>query len=206
MGRYQQWLHYKEADQQLRVRLEQLEGELAQAKERARQLEEKTAALGSEENVIIQALLRPPVQALSPVQEEAIQIDNALPANRAEATNETVLPSIPVSPALFAWSRLPNFDSQKMQVLQGNEGSPATIPSTPHSESDLLPLNLEAFFPEETLPTPLLHQEMVPSTPNVSQVPVDRQAKRTDRLVQRWLERWGKTTSEPEAPQKDQEP
>src|SRR5713226_7693493 len=55
MGRYQQWLHYQEVDQQLRSRLELLETELAQLQAQAHTLAEVHPTASN--NVIIQSLL-----------------------------------------------------------------------------------------------------------------------------------------------------
>jgi hypothetical protein len=208
MGQYQQWLHHREIDQQLRHNLELLESELAQLQAQARPSEEM--APPSLDNVIIQALLGyhaaeipiPPAQESLPILEPIFGSETL-----AKPTPAHTLPTIPVesssapvSPALLAWSRLPNLDAQKMQVPSLNINQPDTE-SRPEEEG-LLPQDMTTFFNQHTyiVPQPKLPAwlENVISAPDVTEQlpnnPVDQQTLRTNRLVERWLERWRKTS------------
>lgn len=189
MGQYQQWLQYREIDQQLHTQLESLERELAQLQEQAQHL---AVAHSSSGNLIIQAL----THYLRPASEPAISVSNGATTEHTET----------VSPALFAWSNLPNFDTGKIRGADFQ--SPAT-PMPPHSEFDLLPPDMNTFFqthsqtaPQMKLPWWLRNNTLVPHQQHTGPVeqrttgPIDQQSIRTNQLVQRWLERWRKRSGD----------
>jgi len=211
MGQYQLWLQYREIDQQLHTQLESLERDLAQLQEQAQCL---AAAHSSSGNLIIQAL----TQYLRPTSEPNILARNDSLASRPtppDAVNP--IPTKPgssarngattehtetVSPALFAWSNLPNFDTGK---IRGADLQPPASPMPPHSEFDLLPPDMHTFFythsrtaPQAKLPWWLRDNTLVPHQQSPGPVeqrpigPIDQQSIRTNQLVQRWLERWRK--------------
>ncbi len=219
MGQYRLWLHYREIDQHLGAQLKTREAELAKIDEEITRLEATTSL---EDNAIIGALFTqlyerdtPASMALPPVFSQESPVSTAitpvLSAELAETTgadaatwNEEKLPVNTVSPALFAWSNLPNFDSQNVQPT-------ASTPSrelsqvAPDPAANLLPTDISAFveahnrtFPQvqipwwlrETLQPPPLAEESHQSNP------VDQQSKRTNQLVQRWFARWEQTADE----------
>lgn len=189
MGQYQQWLQYREIDQQLHTQLESLAGDLAQLKEQAQRL---AIAHPSSGNLIIQAL----THYLKPASGTSISTSNGTTTEHSET----------VSPALFAWSNLPNFDTAK--IRGANPQSPAT-PMPSHSEFDLLPPDMHTFFqthsqtaPQMKLPWWLRNNTLVPHPQNSGLAeqratgPIDQQSIRTNQLVQRWLERWHKRSGD----------
>ncbi|HEU5229699.1 MAG TPA: hypothetical protein VFU49_17910 [Ktedonobacteraceae bacterium] len=216
MGQYQLWLQYREIDQQLHTELESLTRDLAQLQEQANRLE---VADSSSSNLILQALaqyLKPEIQAAS---EPGVASNNGLPASqpalqppqaslKPSEKNGAATHSETVSPALFAWSNLPNFDTGK---IRGPDPSPtASSQAHPHSEFDLLPTDMNTFFhthshtaPQLKLPwwlrntTLVAHQqasEPVGAQHSVGQI--DQQSMRTNQLVQRWLVRWRKRSGD----------
>ncbi len=219
MGQYQQWLHYREVDQQLRSRLEQLETELTQLQVQASVGEEDEVYLASSNNVIVQALLAhhntetapdvPDTQEISTTPEPIFAREMS-----AEATSTHYIPaeslSAPVSPALLAWSRL-HLDSQKMPVPSLNTNRSATSPSL--AESDLLPEDMATFLnrhtptvPQPRLPTWLENAISTPAIPDqLPGNPVEQQTLRMNHRVERWLERWRKTSPGSQEQQEDQE-
>ena len=217
MGQYQQWQHYQEVDQQLHLRLEQLETDLAQLQAQAALMEE--TASSSSNNVIIQALHAyykaeaasgdaASVPA-SPIPEPMLPSEPAVevPATAHYIPDDAL--STPVSPALLAWSRL-YLDSQKMSIPSLDTSEPTTAPSS--AEADLLPADIATFLHEHTATIsqsgPSTWLESAISTYTASdQFPdnsVERQTLRTNRLVERWLERWRKTSTSSQEQLEDQ--
>lgn len=213
MGQYRQWLHYREVDQQLHSRLEQLTDELIQLQEQALHLDETATACP--ENTIIQALARqqevrslhaPDTQESHPEPTSSdktldnISLSSPLTDSATDAPVSSEMPAIPISPTLFAWGHLPNFDSQKMQISPPDAQSQESIPPTPHPDrDDLLPQDMGSFFDEHGSATPQLKLpiwlEKAISSSTPVQHPVDQQSVRTNRLIQRWVERWGRASN-----------
>lgn len=200
MGQYQQWLHHQEIDRQLRSRLELLEAELAQLQ--AQILPSEKVAPLSSDNAIIQALFSYQMAESIAAGATATSVNTTETEPAATHAIPVEPSSAPVSQALLAWSRLPNLDSQKMRIpfLRTNRSE-----ATPTAEeAGLLPQDMTTFFNQHPYPVPRprlpewLDQEI--SAPNVPDQlpnnPVDQQTLRTNRLVERWLERWRKTPPE----------
>jgi len=209
MGQYQEWLHCREVDQQLQAQLEALEKELAQLQKYAHLLEQ---GMGPTRYVIPPGTLPPGDQVLLEIDNQIIHaLASSLnghlsppptplsPETAADASYETI------SSALFAWSNLPNFGPQEVPVealkadrLQANSGMDQQPPPvTPHSEMALLPEDMAAFFDQHDQTEPQL--EIPRWLRNITHAnhpdgPIDRETIRTNRLVQRWVERWGRLT------------
>ncbi|MDQ6643768.1 MAG: hypothetical protein M3Y76_04910 [Chloroflexota bacterium] len=224
MGQYQQWLHYREVNQQLQSQLEIFERELDQLQHRAQSVSqpeqsprdvafsevhsaEKTALNGSvlAENKIIHAL--------------AISLNGhspeATPASNIEQTHKP-RPNTSdesISSALFAGSSLANFENSALpveansQLFDPNLGqSLPPISPTPrisHEDITLLPEDMTSFIDEHTLTDPQIELPWwlrnIAAAAHVSQAngPIDQESVRTNRLVQRWLERWGRQPPQP---------
>src|SRR5712691_579650 len=123
----------------------------------------------------------------------------------------SLLPSIveapfmaPVSPALFGWSNLTDFDEEQVPITLS---SVPTLPAV-HPEPNLLPDDMLSFLHMHTrnsapFPTPYAvpwwASRNAGSAPDNLQErgPVDQQSMRTDRLIQRWRERWGRIPASP---------
>jgi hypothetical protein len=236
MGQYQQWLHYREVDQQLRSQLEILERELAQLQDRARSASqseqvpqdavsseadpsEQTASNGHllAENKIIHALAaslngRAPGHSLAPPETPTPGIEHAY--QPAPGT-----PGATISSAPFAWSNLPNFENPALPVeappassqpFNQNFGQPLPpllplppIPHISHQEMALLPEDMASFIDEHSLTDPQIELPWwlrnIAAASRASQFNglIDQESVRTNRLVQRWLERWGRQPSQP---------
>jgi len=196
MGKYSQWLYHREIDQQLRERLERIEQELHALQEQAALLED---AASCSDNSILQAIA---------MQQSAESLLEDTPSSTAQRplTNGKEHSSKSVSPALFAWSSLPNLDTQKVQMpgmaLNGQKSEAAPQTPTPYPEH-LLPTDMATSIDtdEQTLP-----QIQVPKwlrKASLATNTTDRQRsvpdERTNTSIQRWLERWGKQV--PDSPQ-----
>lgn len=210
MGQYQQWMHYREVDKQLQSQLETLERELAKFQDCAQS----------------EALDQPSQDAVSPEMrsseklalESTLLTDNKLiraladsfngqaPAQAIVHDNQPVsnAPAETISPALFAWSNLPNFDTPEIPMEPQVTGSQQLNPDPeqplapiPHQEMALLPDDMISFIDEYSLTDPQvelpwwLRNVAVPSRIDHASGPIDQESIRTNRLVQRWLERWG---------------
>lgn len=134
----------------------------------------------------------------------------------AEETNPllvggALLPSYTVSPALFGWSNLTDFDEEQAPIIPITLSSLPSVPTAPvHQEPNLLPEDLHKFLDMHARNSayhPTLHAapswwlaHNVGSTPAIGSQergPVDQQSIRTDRLIQRWSERWGRVAPDP---------
>ncbi len=230
MGQYQQWLHYREVDHQLRSQLETFERELAQLQYRAQSASqpeqsphdaafsevdpsEKAALNGSllAENKIIHALAVS-LNGHSPATLEPT------PASNIEHTHKPApnTSDESISSALFAWSSLANFENPSLPVevptassqpFNPNAGQSlppiSPTPRIPHEDMTLLPEDMTSFIDEHTLTDPQielpwwLRNIAAAARASQSNGPIDQESVRTNRLVQRWLERWGRQPSQP---------
>ena len=206
MGQYQQWLHYREVDQHLQAQLEMLERELTQLHEHAHLLEQSIQPL--------YATVSP--ETSSPDDQELLQADNQIihllaaglkgqlsppPASLPGTVPDP--PSETISLALFGWSNLPNFGPQEVPVETFKTGNAPVYSSTeqalpliPHSDMALLPEDLLAFFDQhahtgQQLEIPRGSHNVI----NHPGSPIDQETIRTNRLVQRWAERWNRHPS-----------
>lgn len=188
MGQYRQWLHTREVDQQLKARLEALEEELKQIYNQADLLAATTSCT---DNKIIQILARSQkTDAYFTTKAKHSSSDHT-----ASAHLSTEQPKTGVSPALFAWSRLPNFDSQVVPTssLQTKTSSP--LLATSHSEIDLLPKDIATFASAHTqavsqIKLPKRPHKTVSTSASSQHSQVDQQSSQINYNVQRWLERW----------------
>ncbi|OLE06419.1 MAG: hypothetical protein AUG82_03460 [Ktedonobacter sp. 13_1_20CM_4_53_11] len=161
MGQYQQWMHYREVDEQLQSQLETLERELAKFQDCA--------------------------------QSEA-QLD--------QPSQDAVSPEMRSSEKLALENRLLT-DNKLIRALADsfNGQLPAqAIEHANHPASNamaLLPDDMSSFIDEHSLTDPQvelpwwLRNVAVASSINYANGPIDQESIRTNRLVQRWLERWG---------------
>ena len=114
-------------------------------------------------------------------------------------------PGEPISLALFAQGNLPNFETSAIPAeIPNTDASQFTsyldqpLPPIPHYEMALLPEDMAAFFDQHTTTDPQIELPWwLHNLTNVSHGngPIDQESSRTNRLVQRWLERWGKQPS-----------
>lgn len=191
MGQYQQWLQYQEIDKRLSTQVEALEAELAQLQECLDLLEQQQqGVVPLTDNPIIQAL----VAQLSTYH---------TPFNSNERymheTNNSSAPGDSISPALLSWGGLPNFE-----LFEIKEPFPVDDQASPlvnHPEIELLPEDMSAFFdghektdPQLELPW-WLRNITISSKDRQAGRPIDHNSIRTNRLVQRWIERWGRQPS-----------
>jgi hypothetical protein len=123
--------------------------------------------------------------------------------NALETNNPSEIGSDPsgdtISPALRSWGGFPNFEHYdiKSPSLIGRESSSFFN----HSEIALLPEDMIAFFEEHEQTDPQLELPWwlrnitISSKDEQAGRPIDHNTIRTNRLVQRWIERWGRQSS-----------
>jgi len=189
MGQYQQWLHYQQTDKQLRSQLEELEAELAQIQDRLYLLEQEhqEQLRPLDENPIIQAIAITLHNNNTPTQNAAKRI-NAATASSSFNTQSSQ-PGESISPALLGWGGLPDFGPQEI-----GEAEPPAL----HPEIELLPEDMNSFFDTHAQTDPQLElpwwlRNITISTSDMQgNRQIDQQSIRTNRLVQRWIERWGR--------------
>ncbi len=203
MGQYQQWLRYQEIDRRLRAQLETLEAELAQAQnclDLLEQEQEQSASLA--DNPLMQALAA------------HLQRYDASPKSTTSASSTSspsdvgqAKPGASISPALLSWGGLPDYEIEG--YVPGAENA---VSSVSHPEIELLPEDMLAFFDGHSHTDPQLElpwwlRKITISSNNAEGArPIDQETMRTNRLVQRWIERWGRqsfTTPEPAGKEED---
>ncbi len=205
MGQYRQWLHHREIDQLLRAQLVTLEHELAQLNERINAIEQETEL--SADNAIFQALFQQQQatrQAVGTTGEDERSSTTGVQETEGTTPGQTGIAGKAgtVSPALFAWGSLPNFDSQDMPHPLRAVPTPSPLPPSPRPEEDLLPSDMAAFVdihsqtaPQLKLPWWLRSSLRAAERSQAENAntdpggPVDLQSSRTNQLVQRWFER-----------------
>ncbi len=215
MGQYQQWLHYREIDQQLHAQLDRLENELALLQERLLQLEQDSCYSGSENNVI-QALARGLHMQPSLIQQdtsrtaslsEQVELDQPGEVDQPDEAPEVI------SPALRAWSSFPHFESPAIPTNQEQSSANTSQPFAtgnqlfhpiPHSDMELPAEDL--FFDQHSQTDPQLElpwwlRGIAASTlTNQATGLIDQETVRTNKLVQRWIERWGRQAQQEQKP------
>jgi hypothetical protein len=194
MGQYQQWLQYQEIQKRLSSQAEAIETDIKQLQSYVNQFEQQRSTIPSEplfDNPIIQALIAHlPSQTISP-QNSIQSIDGT--THQSEVCSDE--PGDSISPALKSWGELPAFQPHEIE-----EASPSNHQSASffnHPEIALLPEDMMAFFDEHEQTDPQLElpwwlrKITISSKDEQSSRPIDYNTVRTNRLVQRWVERWG---------------
>ena len=193
MGQYQQWLHYQKIDRSLRATLAALEQELATLKS---QCEESPLSAALLDNPIICALftsLAASVNGHTP-QQDSRDAPNAIPAAEthwqvSNGSGETI------SAALLHWGELPESGSLQPSFEQEHDLLPLSFDQP---EIELLPDDMYAFFEEHAQTDPQvelpwwLRKITITNGDDEIGKPIDQESIRTNRLVQRWVERWGR--------------
>ena len=129
---------------------------------------------------------------LSQMQERGRLLEPAWPHTDNEIIHALIVSNVPASPSISDWDGLPDFSQQEMQGI-----SPQP-PVTPHFGLIAFPEEGAVDFHEHGYTEPQLELPEWLSNLAVSSgstdhtSPIDQQAVRTNRLVQRWIERWGR--------------
>ncbi len=186
MGQYRQWLHYRHVDQQLQLQKEQLIVALTRLREHINDLDTHPLAT---DNRIVQALTLYMKTLSMPLETVAAE----------QPIENGQQPEI-ISQALFEHNRLPDLEqlhertTHETVLPKRPTNAYAPLPPIPHA-IDLVAEDTNT-FPDEHTPTepqialPWWLQKAALSATQSSSL--DAQSIRTNRLVQRWLERWGR--------------
>lgn len=212
MGQYQQWMHYREVDRLLQEQLAQLEAEFTRLLQTA---PEQTQYACLSDNSILIAL-----SAYQREEPQGRQTAESLPPSTprkepaGSPTSNVVSTSIPpdgdsqvkttgaISPALRSWGEFPDVIDGATPELSVSLAERA-LPAIPHDGLALLPEDMNAFIEEFTPTDPQIELpwwlQNIAATAGVNQSNglIDLQSARTNRLVQRWLERWGRLPASP---------
>ncbi|HVB22333.1 MAG TPA: hypothetical protein VNG51_10340 [Ktedonobacteraceae bacterium] len=128
-------------------------------------------------------------------------------------------PMTAISQALFAQSSLPSAEDEYLpdpdSIASPDASQPPLnryaalppIPRTPHSEYMLLPEDMGAFIEQHTLTEPrmALPWWLRNAALQNANGPIDQESLRTNRLIQRWIERWGRHPDTQELPGENRE-
>jgi len=189
MGQYQQWLHYQEIDRHLRTQLEALEADLAR-------LQECLHLLEQEQPEQLTCLADNPIMQLLAAN---LNGHSTPPKSTTRNTGLSSKPGESISSALLSWGGLPNFGPQELKETFPNAEN--ALPSASHPQSELLPEDMAAFFEEHAQTDPRvelpwwLRNITISTSSTQGNRPIDQESIRTNRLVQRWIERWGRQSS-----------
>lgn len=185
MGQYRQWLHYRQVDQQLHTLKDHLSTELLRIHE------QNSAVIPSLDtnNSVIQALL---------LSAQKSSLPSLTHLKEQQGTFTPTQQSDTIS-LLFERSRLPNLEPLFTNEVEQFQST--TQPTNPHSSLPPLPQpqymqsadvsklldGQQQTEPQTALPWWLRKAAL--AAPGNG---LDQQNIRTNRLVQRWLERWGR--------------
>lgn len=193
MGQYQQWLQYQEIQKRLSSQAEALEADLRQLQIYVNQFEQQQATESSVsliDNPIVQTLIAHLSSRAASAQHRTDSLD--------EETNPDE-PGDSISPALKSWGELPAFEPYEIKESAPlNNQAPSFLN---HTEIELLPEDMIAFFDEHEQTDPQLElpwwlrKITISSKDEQSSKPIDHNTVRTNRLVQRWVERWGRQST-----------
>ncbi|GAC1398157.1 MAG: hypothetical protein NVSMB49_05560 [Ktedonobacteraceae bacterium] len=182
MGQYRQWLHYRHVDQQLQAQKQRLVTKLTHLQEHIHSL---NAPLLESDNAVVLALTLY-ARTLSASSQKSV-VEQA-PENGHVQQPKTF------SQALFDHSRLSNVEPMLTKdtyesTLSKHPTNPyAPLPPIPHKAIDLVPDENAQTEPQIALPWWLRNAALSATREDT----LDAQSIRTNRLVQRWLERWGR--------------
>jgi len=199
MGQYRQWLHHRQVDLQLHTLKEHLVTELGRVQEQHLDPSPLTS-----DNHIVQALTRSVLAPAVTMQEQgAVQ----------PAINGHLQQGETISQALFDYNRLPNLDPLLIPEKPAFPKQPPEkhtfAPRLPTQESNPLPNSVGASLDEHGQTEP---QVALPwwfrntALSEASDAQPDSQNARTNKLVQRWLERWGRQENQALPSEKANEP
>ncbi len=182
MGQYQQWLLCQETEQSLRRKLEALEAERASLLEHLSQLER---AQPRPENQLVRLLL-------SALGEEEQQRGQQARVNLSpsSSTGSGALPGRHTSETTGSLGPAPAPTSAQAPLPAVGPEQRGSGLSAPQPES-LAQLGWPVKLQELELPE-WLHRLTISSGKDRRPGPIDEERIRTNRLVQRWLERWGR--------------
>ena len=195
MGQYQQWLQYQEIHKRLNSQVENFEMELAQLQDCLDRLGQQDEVVSFTDNPIVKALVAHLTsQPVPPVSNARRALETNNPSEfGSDQSDDTI------SPALRSWGGLPNFELYEIkEPFPVGHQSPSFLN---HPEIELLPEDMIAFFDEHEHTDPQLELPWwlrnitVSSKDTQAGRPIDQYSIRTNRLVQRWIERWGRQPS-----------
>ena len=199
MGQYQQWLHYQEIDRRLRATVETLEIEMARLESQLdsvflEQLIQQGDSLAA--NPIISTLIAQKFASTNghnPAHNELLSFSETIEEESA-ASPETFSPELPHREGL------PDFGPEQIEQSDYFPEFPPFSSAT-HPEIELLPEDMFAFMDEHGRTDPQvelpwwLRKITITSGDAESGRPIDQESMRTNRLVQRLVERWGRQPS-----------
>jgi hypothetical protein len=193
MGQYKQWLQYQELHKRLSSQVEALEVELAKLQECLDQLGQHHEIASIPDNPITQALIAHMTSQSTLINSDArytLETNNPPESVSDESSDSN-------SPAFRNWRELPNFKGDEIREAGLVDNQSASFFN--HPEIALLPEDMIAFLNEHTDPQLelpwWLRNITVSSKDEQAGRPIDHNSIRTNRLVQRWIERWGRKSS-----------
>lgn len=169
MGQYREWLHYREVGQQLQEQRAMLEHALTQLQEQVHQQASQIESTPtSDKNTIIQALNH----HYQYIQQQSGNTDVDL---------ERHLSQQPAFPTTASFSP-GETDTDRHTHYDPHTNSQLTLDDHPHGQTD------------PQLKVPWWLRDMHNASNTRPATLIDQQSQRTNRLVERWFERWKDTS------------
>lgn len=192
MGQYRQWLQHREADQQLRTALAQLEAEMISLQEQVHIVADVSSFPSPAHNPLILALVAS-LDSLS-FSTTSVPLNGSTSITKQDTIAETT--QSPTSPMEYTLDPVESKSVEKDTPFSTTTQEVVTG-SVPHPEMTLLPEDIMMFFDEQAQTDPQLElpwwlRNLIEhSLSGQGTRPIDPESLRTNRLVQRWSERWG---------------
>src|SRR5579859_3241008 len=196
MGRYRRWLHHQEMDQQLHTKLHHLEKELAHLQGQIRMDSSSENTISGENQLVIALMASMHTRTLPEVSFEAQSLP--LSGNISALALSTLPP----------WEQLPERKritvhlTQQVASANTDMQQEVLVPALPHDELALqaedMQHDLDAQSPTEPQrELPRWLQTLIESSLHNNQgtEPLNSESLRSNRLFQRWSERWGQPSS-----------
>ena len=207
MNQYRRWLHHQEIDQQLHTQLHHLEIELAHLQEQTRMDSSSENTISKENQLVIALMASMHTHTLPEVSVEA----QSFPPSTSLPPSAQPHPLAAALSILPPWAQQPDRKSRPLkadtvhltqQIARADTQHKALVPSLPHDALALQAKNmrpdLDAQSPTEAQrELPRWLQTLIESSLHNNQGAdlINAEILRSNRLFQRWSERWGQPSS-----------
>ncbi len=136
---------------------------------------------------------------------ESVPIQPSQPDEPINAISQALFAQSSLTPAEEQYATDPVATPNSFQPPHNSNMTLPSIPHSPHSEPVLLPEDMDAFIDGHTPTEPRveLPDWLRNAALHNANGPIDQESVRTNRLIQRWIERWGRHPGTQELSEED---